>query len=197
MHLETLESTRFGDLEYGSAACRIFSGKAYSRPYCPVVAECRGQLSWRGGDTGRRRLRNPSLTAEGYPVPHLPPGRELQEGFFHEEATALAISKASAGGIMDMGSESQASHQRESHAFKLGADANTNLMSPRTSIPCVKHHLSPGIAEDPDQRKRYLITGDFAIGMSRTPSSDIGGMWKTRPVVSLVTCRGNYIFKVK
>ncbi|KAF5702227.1 dihydroxyacid dehydratase [Fusarium mundagurra] len=141
----------------------------------------------------------PSLTAKGYPVPQFSSDslESQEEGFFYDEATALVMSKAGAGGIMDMSSGSQVSSQRESHAFILEADANTNLMSPRTSIPCLKHHLSPGMTEDPEQRRRYLISGVFAIGGSRLPSSDISNMWNTRPVVLLVGCEGNYRLEIR
>jgi hypothetical protein len=141
----------------------------------------------------------PSLTAKGYSVsPFSSECLESQEeGFLREETTALVMSKAGAGGIVDMSSRSQASSQRQSHAFILEADANTNLMSPRTSIPCVRHHLGPRMTEDSDQRRSYLISGVFAIGGSRLPSSDISNMWKKRSVVSRVDCGGNHRFEVR
>jgi hypothetical protein len=135
----------------------------------------------------------PSLTGSGYPVPRVSADclASQEEGFCHDGAGALVKSKAGAGGIVDLSFRSEVSSQKESQVFMLNADPNTNLMSSRTSIPCVSHQLTRGVTDDVGLKERCLISGVFAVSGSRLHSSDVNKMWETRPVVSIVGCEAN------
>jgi hypothetical protein len=141
----------------------------------------------------------PSMTANGYPVQRVSSDclASQEEGFYHDGSSALIKSTAGAGGIVDLSFKSNLLSQEESHVFMLDADPNTNLVSPRTSIPCVSHQLARVMTDGPILRERCLISGIFAVGGSRLHSSDVNDMWETRPVVSRVGYEGNYSLEIR
>lgn len=135
----------------------------------------------------------PSTTAKEYPVRRVPSDclSSQEEGIFQDGTSVLIKSNAGAGGIVDLSPKTKLASQGESHVSALEADPNTNLVSPRTSIPCITHHLAPGPTHDPSGRRRCRVSGLFAVGGSSLPLLHVDNMWKARPVVLGADCRSN------
>lgn len=124
----------------------------------------------------------PSLTVAGYHVAEVSVDNTT-EGYCHDGTSALVKTQAGAGGISNLSSGFAGSAEAQSEVFVLRADPNTNLVSPRTFIPCVGHHLAPGKTEVTTVREAWLVSGVFAVVGSRVTSSRVGELWKKRPVV--------------
>lgn len=98
-------------------------------------------------------------------------------------------SEAGAGGIQDLSSSflesisdgpETAGAKVNSEGFVLRADPNTNLISPRTFIPCVKHHLAPAEQRSgiqPTRREAWFVSGVFAVSAQHVSESDVSGLW--------------------
>ena len=65
----------------------------------------------------------------------------------------------------------------------LRADPNTNLISPRTFIPCVKYTLDAAGLKGNGKREAQFVTGVFAVDGSKKRHQDVTAEWENRPQV--------------
>ncbi|KAH8425147.1 glycoside hydrolase family 154 protein [Aspergillus melleus] len=99
----------------------------------------------------------------------------------------LLISSAGASAVVDLKPETELAAidtqiEVQSESFALRADPNTNLMSSRTLIPSIKHHLNLNRSERNARQEVCLVSGVFAVAASAGLDKDtIRGMWSRRP----------------
>lgn len=118
----------------------------------------------------------PALAKKGLHVRETSKAQDLdnEEGWWSAGTDALVRSERGVGGVSDLTTESLQEHERGTIVVK--ADPNTNLLSPRTLIPCVKHALVP------ETREAWLVTGVFACS-SRVRLSEAAKWWEQKPRV--------------
>lgn len=124
----------------------------------------------------------PALTEGGFHVPEVG-AQDLMtasEGWC-AGTDALVRSKRGFGGISDLTEAFGEGPGKETEAFVLKADPNTNLVSPRTLIPCVRHGLTPGGGEE-ELREAWLVTGVFACS-ARVSADEAVKFWQQKPRV--------------
>ena len=145
----------------------------------------------------------PATTAEGLHVPEASSWDDFTatdaEGHYSDGVSALIQSKAGAGGTSNLShSEPSSTAEVQSDAFVLNADPNTNLLSPRTFIPCVRHSLTQKKTGTSSQREAWLTTGVFAVVAGRVAPSKVRELWekKSRVVIRAEEAQGKR-FKVE
>lgn len=123
----------------------------------------------------------PALNEGGFHIPELNAQNLMTGGEgWSVAADALVKSKRGVGGIVDFTEAFGEAAGTETEAFVLKADPNTNLISPRTLIPCVRHTLR---ADDGEQnREAWLVTGVFAC-CSRIETDQAMKFWSQKPKV--------------
>ncbi|KAG9251622.1 uncharacterized protein F5Z01DRAFT_273256 [Emericellopsis atlantica] len=125
----------------------------------------------------------PALTRQGYHVPKMPePDLEtVSEGFCRSDRGALVRSAAGTCGIRDLSSGlSGAVQDKRAEPLVLKADPNTNIMSQRTFIPCLKYR----VASRDGSREVWLATGVFAITTKVVPDKEAFALWSRDVCVS-------------
>ena len=131
--------------------------------------------------------------------------RSIQtEGWLTEDNSCLIYSDRGSSGVVDLTQESQYADTAHRHGIHLKSaplllrpDANTNLISQRTLIPSIEHHIAEdksaervNVSTSPDDayRETWLITGIFAITNSSViDAGDIEKFWCERPNIRLST----------
>ncbi|KAI9036451.1 glycoside hydrolase family 154 protein [Aspergillus affinis] len=112
---------------------------------------------------------------------------EVEQGSVTDGGSCLLSSPAGTSAIVDMKPETERAAidtqiEVRGESFALRADPNTNLMSSRTMIPSIKHHLKLNGFERNARREVFLVSGVFAVGASAGLDQDtIRGMWSRRP----------------
>ncbi|KAL4867199.1 hypothetical protein BDV12DRAFT_209992 [Aspergillus spectabilis] len=116
------------------------------------------------------------------------------EGCSTEGGNCLITSHAGASGISDFTSQTELNVNNsrsgvESKSFGLRADPNTNLITSRTSIPCVRHDLvllDHETKQDQGANTKdelWLVSGVFAVAVSSRglERETIHNMWLKQP----------------
>lgn len=111
--------------------------------------------------------------------------------FSRGESHCLVRSSGGTGGVAVL--ENNVSRQQQQggtvHAthiaepMLLRADPNTNLISPRTFIPCVKYTLDAAGLKGNGKREAQFVTGVFAVDGSKKRHQDVTAEWENRPQV--------------
>lgn len=110
--------------------------------------------------------------------------------------SCLLVSSAGASAIADLMAETDVMTENaekvQSESFALKADPNTNLISPRTLIPSIKHRLNlTDSAETSSLQRRqelWLVCGVFAVAAYAGLSQDmIRQFWSRRPRLRMET----------
>lgn len=112
-------------------------------------------------------------------------GGETPEGWWVTGGRSLVISESGASGVLDLtvGAEPQEGDggaKPEIVAKIIKAHSNSNLMVPRTLIPCVQHSLDLGA----DPEVVQFVTAVFAVQNGAVTPRQVLEMWNRPSIVS-------------
>ncbi|KAL8337184.1 hypothetical protein RB601_008618 [Gaeumannomyces tritici] len=114
-----------------------------------------------------------------FPTPSGDDG-ELPEGWWVAATCALVISESGASGILDLAAASGMEAARGVVKMIKG-HSNSNLMVPRTLIPCVQHSLDAGAGE----KVMRFVTAVFAVQRGVATPQQMMEMWNRPPKITL------------
>ena len=180
--METLEDTGFAGRKYPGAACVAIPAWHVRSQRVQWSHSAEACFLAKDMMLVDEELAIPASSGWGYCVPHLSSDHiaSQEDDFSCARISAMITSPARAGGIVDMSSKEEVASHRQSHAFILEADANTNLVSPKTPIPCIAHYLTPA-SSSPGIWVRHFVSGVFAVAGSQFTPEAVYNLWKTRP----------------
>lgn len=116
--------------------------------------------------------------------------------YFANDRGSLIKSEAGASGIVDLNPGRAGdgdSIRLKSEGLVIAADPNTNLISQRTFIPSLKHHLAlndlrqESTSRPNDTASVVLVSGVFAISARELAAHEIDAAWEKRPKVELIS----------
>ncbi|KAL8364924.1 hypothetical protein RB595_003964 [Gaeumannomyces hyphopodioides] len=124
----------------------------------------------------------------GSEFPALSGNGEVSEGWWVAAGRGLVISESGASGVLDLTAEAEGrdiDEVAEPEAARgvaklIKGHSNSNLMVPRTLIPCVQHSLDAGAGASVSR----FVTAVFAVQKDAVTPQQMLAMWNRPPTVS-------------